>query len=286
MILEFLPKHIYNSLELVGTSILQEIRLRVGYPIKLITNNGCKYLCNINGNDVINCKKADVEHIISFITERSIYKYNDRIKEGYITTKDGVRIGVSGECVFSNGQIVTIKNLTSLNIRIPRLVSGCSNEICKYVLNKSGVLNTLIVCGPGYGKTTMLKDLTLKVNSKYDFSILVIDERGEFFDVNGENIDKITYSDKQYAFNCALRSMSPKIIVCDELVSKSDWDCVKNVCVSGVNIVASCHAGNLNELKEKFCFNKDIFDRYVFLKSADRPGQVDAIFDKEFNKIL
>ena len=286
MKLEFLPKHIYNAIELVGTSNVQEIRFRVDYPIKLITNNGSKYLTNFNSNETIKCKKADIDYVISYITEKSLYIYNDRIKQGYITTKEGVRVGVSGECVFSNGQIVTIKNFTSLNIRIPRLIKGCSNEIYKYIANQNGVFNTLIICAPGYGKTTMLKDLALKINSKYDLSILIIDERGEFLEVHGENIDKILYSDKLYAFDCALRSMSPNVVVCDELVSKKDWECVKNVSISGVKILASCHASKLTELKEKAFFVNGVFERYVFLRSFDKPGQIDAIFDGEFNKVL
>ena len=93
----------------------------------------------------------------------SIYAFKDKILKGFITTKDGIRIGLSGELVVDNGKIVTLKNFTSLNIRLSREVFGASDFIYNKVFNEE-LYNTLIVAPPFSGKTTILKDLIRRIN--------------------------------------------------------------------------------------------------------------------------
>ena len=142
-----------------------------------------------------------------------------------------------------------------------------------------------LVGANGAGKTTILKDLILKFNYYKCGQILVIDERNEFSLISGEYIDRIVYSNKKYAFNYALRSMSPEIVVTDELSCKNDWQFVKNAINSGVKLIASCHASTVNELKNKDSFINKIFDRYIVLKNINIPGVIDCIYDKNFNVI-
>lgn len=290
MKLDFLPKHLKDAINQIDINQLYEIRLRTNYPIKINYNNKIYYLLNngislFNNNSII-CNNDDIEYIINQITEHSIFAFNDRIKEGYITTSKGVRVGLAGECVFNNGKIQTIKNILSLNIRIPHLINECSkNFFNKIVDHNNKIFSTLIISCPFLGKTTILKDIAIKVNKLNFCSILIIDERGEFSEVSGENIDSIKYSDKLYAFNYGIRSMSPTLIITDELINENDWQCVKNAISSGVKIIASCHCDNLEHLKFKNFFIKDLFDRYVVLKNSENFGQVDKIYNKDFDII-
>ncbi len=285
----FLPETLYSALSLINLSYLYEMRLRVDYPVKVNYKNSVYYLSNTGltkkNKQAIICNNSDVEYIMGIVTERSIYAYNNRIKEGYLTTKDGIRIGLCGECVFDGGQIITIKNLTSLNIRIPHEINNCSKKIFNLIYNNKKINSTLIIAPPFLGKTTILKDILRKLNNKNNHSILVIDERGEFSSIKGENIDNIKYSNKSYAFNYGVRSLSPNVVITDELANEQDWLCAKNVISSGVKIIASCHCDNINNLINKPNFINNIFDYYVVLKANGKFGQVDKIFDSELNII-
>lgn len=278
----FFPPKILLPLLRYEYKYLTEIRLRVNFPIILNYKNNRTYLTDFNNK--IYCKQNDIEEIISNVTERSIYAFNDKIKEGFLTTKDGNRIGIAGECVFENGKIVTIKNITSLNVRIAHDVPNSSKNIYDKLFTTK-IYNTLIISPPAKGKTTILKDLANKLNDTNLYSILLIDERGEMIGVKGENIDKMNFCDKTYAFSCAIRSMSPEIVIIDELSSEHDWKCAKSAISSGVKIIATAHGESIEDLTKKEYFINSVFDKYVVLRNSAIPGQVKNIFDKDFNAI-
>ena len=285
MDLSFLPKNYIKALNSYKIEKVYELRLRVGYPVILKSIDKINFLNEygqVYSNNVIICKQIDIDTIIDNVTERSIYAYNDRIKDGYITTKCGIRVGLSGEVVKMNGQVVTIKNITSLNIRFPHEIKGCSNDVFNYVYRNGKIFNTLIISPPTCGKTTLLKDLCVKLNDLNCGDILIIDERAEFENVNGVNIDKIRYSDKLYAFNYAIRSMAPQIVVTDELSSEEDWLCAKSAVNSGIKIIASCHSSGVYELKNKQDFIGNVFERYVILKSDGSLGVTESVFDGDY----
>lgn len=286
---DFLPENIKRIIEKLNINKLTEIRFRVGYPIKINYNNEKLYLLEngkvgINGQAII-CLKDYITEILSVITEKSIYAYNDKIKSGYVTTKEGIRIGLAGDCVIDNGKIITIKNINSLNVRIPHEINDASNGIFNYVFSNGNVKNTLIISPPFYGKTTMLKDVTKKLNGINCGNILLIDERCEFSMVTGENIDVIRNSDKTYAFEMGLRSMSPEIIVTDELCGYEDWICVEKAVNSGIKIIASCHSDNIESIKNKNEFISGVFDIYVLLYGEGSPGRIKSVYGKDFNLI-
>lgn len=288
MDLSFLPKKIYLALNNCDTTNLNELRLRVGFKIKVIINGQAVYINNngftILSNDAICCEKQDIETIIRNVTEFSAYAHNEKIKNGFLTYKNGIRIGLAGECVYDNGQVVTIKNVNSINVRIPHVIKGCSNLIIDKIIKNNTINNTLIISPPFFGKTTLLKDITLNINQRNLGNLLIIDERGEFDEIEGENIDKICYADKFYAFEYSIRSLAPNIIITDELSTKSDWNCVKNATNSGVKVIASCHSSNFEQLKNKENFIFGVFERYVLLSDKE-VGKVCGVFDKDFNLI-
>ena len=112
MELKFLPERVRQALLNLDINYLYEIRLRVDFPIKVKYKDRTFYLSDFGTSNDYNlgivCEKDYITHIINSATEHSIYAFNDKIKEGYITTKDGVRIGLAGECVFENDKISQI----------------------------------------------------------------------------------------------------------------------------------------------------------------------------------
>jgi stage III sporulation protein AA len=61
----------------------------------------------------------------------------------------------------------------------------------------------------------------------------------------------------------ALRSMSPQVIVTDELVTPQDVDAIEQAMYNGVSVVASAHGRSMEEMAIKPVFRK-LFDAKVF----------------------
>lgn len=290
MELDFLPLKTYKFVK-ENYEKLSEIRFRKNFPISVLFEGKRGYI-NTKGfvdksENCLYCEQSDIDFIINNITEKSLYAFNDEIKKGFITTKNGIRIGISGTCVTENGKMVTIKNFTSLNVRLPHKILNCSDIIFNNIFDRhyGTVKNTLIVAPPSGGKTTLLKDLCVKIDYRSHNQILIIDERGELTEVEGKNIDKISFSDKQYAFECGIRSLSPNLVVTDELSSENDWNCLLNATLSGTSVIASCHGKKLSDVTEKKGFDKKIFERYFIVGVDGIPGKIEKIYDENLKEI-
>lgn len=287
MKIDFLPERVSSALKNIDMKNVYDIRLRIGFPI-MVNNCGVGYFLSDNGlkNEVrgaIYCDEKDIETALSVLTNNSVYAYNEEIKNGFITSSDGVRVGIGGECVTEDGKVITVKNVSSLNIRIPHEIVDCSAPLFKKIYSQD-LYNTLIVSPPGKGKTTMLKDIAKKMSEK-NLSVLIVDERGEFKAVKGCRIDFIRYSDKRYAFEYGIRSLSPDVIITDELFGEKDWDCVNFASLCGVKTIASCHGAGADDLSDRKGFLKGVFERYVILGANGQPGTIQKILDGNFSEI-
>ena len=288
MNLTFLPERILKEINNINIDKVYEIRLRKNAAITIFYDKAYYFLTSEGlkktQNKAIICLENDINQIINKVTDYSFYASSESIKEGYLTTEDGIRIGLVGTCVFEREKIITIKDFTSLVIRIPHNVIGCSDEIFKHINNKC-LNNTLIISPPRFGKTTILKDLIRNLDA-LENNILVIDERGELSSkIDNSNADIIKYSNKLYAFEYGIRSVSPNIVITDELATKSDWECARKASLSGVKIIASCHGKSIEDIINKEFFLPNLFEAYVILDSKETAGKILAIYDKNLEKI-
>ncbi len=286
MDLSFLPKNLQCSLKMVNLNLLYEIRIRKNAPIKCVYDFKIAFLgtngITLNKNASLILSEIDIFEIIRKVSEYSIYKNNDNIKECYITYNNGIRIGIAGECVYENGTLLTIKNFTSLIIRIPHYIKNAGQPIYNLTLKKQ-LNNILIISPPRCGKTTILKDLIRIIDENTNYNILVIDERNELILKDYQNVDCIKNSTKNYAFKYGLRSLSPEIVITDELSFDSDWDFISNAINSGVKIIATAHASTIEEVRQKEKFSKGLFDFYVIL-DKNQIGNINKIYDKNLNE--
>lgn len=278
---------------------LEEIRLRVNKPIILKYNMYEKILQYIVTTE-------DLLETVEHICENSIYAYQKQISSGYITIKEGHRIGITGSVVMENEKVINIKYISSLNFRIARQVIGASDKILNDVLNKEkdSIYNTLIVSPPGAGKTTILRDLVRNLSNGIEEqnikgkNIGLVDERGEIAasyksipqnDI-GIRTDIIDNVSKSIGINILVRSMAPEIVAADEIGKMEDVDAIKYAVCSGVKGIFTAHGETMLDLKNNPALNKimaaNIFEKIIFLNPKGKRGEVESIYqlNKETQK--
>lgn len=298
MLVQILPLDIANAISSISLNQLNEIRLRANQPI-VVYIGGQPYYLNEKGltGDVQNalfCTRQQIEDVVFNASGNSIYSVNEQLKNGYLILEGGIRIGLCGNVVQENGQVITQNNWTSLNIRVPHLIKDCSLGAFDVIANNGNVKNTLIVSPPGCGKTTFLRDFVLQL-SRHDLCIntLVLDERGEIFGMGkidcGKFTDVLGFCDKYNGFMQGIRTMAPQLIVTDELGDVKDIDALKYAFNCGVAVVTTVHASNFENLKLKMGFDELIkqkyFSRYVFLSSRQGPGTLEGIYNENMSRI-
>ena len=289
-ILRVLPVNIANEVKdfLLKDSI-QEIRIKVNKPV----------IINLSSKEVILNSIVtldDIKQILVRVSNYSLYAYEEEIKQGYITIKGGHRIGIAGECVLSQGEVRTIRNISSLNIRICREVKGCSNEVMKFITENNRVFNTLIVSPPKCGKTTILRDIArnisngMPINSLMGKKVSIIDERSEIASCfNGiPQLDVGIRSDildnclKKDGMIMAIRSLSPDILICDEIGTDGDMEALNMAFNSGVNIIVSIHGYSIEDIYRRRIFKdlleNSILDRIIVLSNKNGPGTIENAY--------
>ncbi len=305
-ILPMLPQRVAAVIERAGISALvplEEIRLRAGKPL-VLQNYRKEWFIRADG--VLSSKPSgsfcvthdDIRISLELMSQNSIYAYQDEIKNGYITIKGGHRVGLSGRVIADGGTVRNIKDIAGLNIRLANQIIGCSKKVMGYVI-KSGtdIYNTLIISPPQCGKTTILRDIARNLSDgipEFGFSgvnVGIVDERSELAaclrgiaqNNVGLRTDVLDGCPKGIGMPMLIRSMSPKIIITDEIGNDGDREAVHGVLNAGARIVTSAHGYNVSELKSRREVLKLIedkaFERYIVLGNDDGPGTLVEVID-------
>lgn len=213
----------------------------------------------------------DIDTVIKRAFQGSMHSYARELSRGYITIGGGCRLGLCGTAVQSpdgSNETRSVKNISSINIRIAREVIGAADEIVARVFTdfQNGVKSLLIIGPPASGKTTVLRDLCRTLGKRVRLS--VVDERNEIAAVTdgraqndvGLFSDVFTSYPKYDAVMTAVKVMSPAVLVCDEIGSKEDIRALEYALNSGVKLIATTHAGDYDEAKRRSCVSKLIKD--------------------------
>ena len=265
-LLDYLPSELKNPLKNLPPQIkikTEEIRLRAGRPLSL-TVMGSQFFVHQGGTCMLprkNCLTVTVgalETVFLNLCRHSVYSHNEELCEGYISLNGGHRAGVCGRVVLRGGNIETIKDISSINLRIAKEVPHCADEIIK-VFDGGGIL---ICGGPGTGKTTLLRDIAHQLASGvmgHCLKVAIVDSRGEIAAVSrgvpsadiGSTTDIISGVPKGKGIEIALRTLYPDVIVFDELGNNGEVLAAMQSFNSGVTVITSVHAGTAEELKRR-----------------------------------
>lgn len=248
---------------------IAEIRLRTGRSACAVMTDGRTLKCSSP------FRQQDITECFLELCRNSVHSFAREISEGYITLPGGHRVGFCGTAVEQCGKLSTLKDISSLNIRFAREVRGCAEELCRRAFPDG--LCSLIVCGkPLSGKTTVLRDTARILGESH--RVAVVDCRGEIAGVSGgvpaldigENTDVLNGYPKGEGIMCALRSLSPEVIICDEI--GGDAEEVRQCMNCGVRLIVSAHAGSIPELMSRPALREllPLFDRAALLGERGR----------------
>lgn len=239
--------------------VINEIRLRKDREIML--NISFSEKCGVSKKLGVILSGDSISSSVTGLCRGSVYSHTETIREGYINCGYGIRAGICGRAVVESGKVISVTDFTSINIRIPNEISG-AGYAADELIRKFG---SILVCSsPGEGKTTILRDLSVRLSGGVRYNpplrVAVVDTRYElqsYSDIpSALELDVLSGYPRSVGIDIAARTMSPDVIICDEISSDKDAEAVKAAAASGIYTAASAHAGSFDEFRMK----KSIFN--------------------------
>ncbi|MDR3185632.1 MAG: hypothetical protein LBU04_02295 [Christensenellaceae bacterium] len=264
-------KDLYNEIiSIISLDKLSEIRLRLDKEVALKDVKDRFFLKRITTQKMIN-------DVVYRATNHSLYAYQEEIASGFIHCDFGIRIGLAGRGVFSDEKIISFKDFSSINIRIPHEIIGCSDQIQALL---SDFKNTIIIAPPFAGKTTLIRDMARVLSNRYD--VTIIDEREEITNRNshfsfGPLCDSVLGIPKALVFEGIIRALSPEIIILDEIFPKRDEVVVEGIHNAGIRIIASLHGDSIEKFIQSYKKLASVFNYGVLLSNKPHAGSIQSI---------
>ncbi len=292
-----LPEFYKSILSRIPESIateIKEIRFRNGGAVTLWGANGLTYITSSGKttftpfDNVLKTDEKQLQEIVFSLSRRSLHTYQDMIAKGYIPLRGGCKAGVVGRAVMKNGSVYSVSSFNSINIRVAREFYGCSKNILE---NIGDCRSFLIIGTPLSGKTTLLRDLCRYFSGKnlsQPLKSAIIDERDEIASLSfgcgldvGEHTDVLALYPKAIGTEIAVRTLSPDIIVLDEIGGEDEAKSLLSAVNTGVNVIATAHGSSIDEVLKrpniKCLIDAGVFKKAVVLEGKNEPCKVKGI---------
>ncbi|MDD1510967.1 stage III sporulation protein AA [Priestia megaterium] len=297
-ILAIFPPNLKKTVEFYVTNhsdVLEEIRVRIGRPVEFTINNQPYFESYLPSAE-------DALFILNKLSQFSIYMIEEELKKGYVTIEGGHRVGLAGKVVTENGQVRVIRDVSSFNIRIAKQKIGISNQLIPFLYNRYWQ-STVIIGPPQTGKTTMIRDLARVISTGIErskippFKVGIVDERSEIAGAVkgvpqhtfGSRMDLLDSCPKAEGMMMMIRSMSPDVLIVDEVGSEEDCKAVLEAVNAGVRVIMTVHGYDIDDLMKRptlqALMKLHVFKRYVVLSNGRGPGTLQAIYDEHCNSM-
>ncbi|HEX7056274.1 MAG TPA: stage III sporulation protein AA [Bacilli bacterium] len=297
-VLSLLPEPLHSQIRRLPRDVLsglEELRIRAGRPLE-IGFSGDYAFVTAGGEPTRSHLRAFIpdrelcRKLIDILTCHSVYALEEELKRGYITIRGGHRVGIAGGAAVEQGKVKFIKDIASFNIRIARQVIGVGAALLPGLVDvpNQTICHTLIVSPPQQGKTTLIRDLARLLSSGEwpnglpwrGKKVGIVDERSEIagceagvptFDL-GPRTDVLDRCPKAEGMMMLIRSMSPEVLVVDEIGTAEDAEALKEAIKAGVRVLATAHGADLAELACRPTFREmiagNLFERFVILRRS------------------
>lgn len=258
--------------------LVEEFRLRRNYPLSALFPEGEQTL---GGRPVT---EQDLHEVLERASQASAHTVLEQMRNGFVTLRGGHRIGLCGTVSRKDGQIVSLRYLSSLSVRIARAAADCGVKLLPELTENGAFVNTLVLGPPGSGKTTLLRDLIRLISDGQGTEpqrVGVADERGELAALwhgepqfyIGSRTDVLDGCSKAEGLSILLRGMNPQVLVVDEITRNEDAAAILEAAGCGAALLASAHGSSLKDLERRPVYRRlmeeGVFRRVVLLQTAN-----------------
>ena len=298
-ILSIVPSTIAEKIAAMPTHIqplIEEIRIRIDRPLE-VTARGIPYFLPYI------VTRKDGEQLINKLANHSFYTLEEELKRGYITIEGGHRVGLAGKVILDDGKVKAIRHLASFNIRVAREAIGIGSPLTSYLYDDQWK-HTMIIGAPQTGKTTMLRDIARIISTGIPdkqvppYKVGIVDERSEIAGCVhgvpqlqfGPRVDVLDSCPKAEGMMMLIRSMSPDVIVVDEIGRQEDGQAILEAVNAGISLIMTTHGQSLEEISKrpflKEIIEMNVIDRFIELSRGEDPGLVKNIRNQAGNSLL